>query len=115
MSVATAPPARVVAVLVTAPGREEAETLACALVEGRLAACVSLVPSITSVYRWEGEVRREEEVLLVIKTTDECVPALCDRVHELHPYDVPEVVALPVTAGSERYLAWVAGETRGGV
>jgi periplasmic divalent cation tolerance protein len=66
---------------------------------------------VRSVYRWEGKVVEDEEALLVLKTTSARFPALRDRVLALHPYEVPEVVALPVEAGSERYLAWVAAET----
>jgi periplasmic divalent cation tolerance protein len=98
-------------VLVTAPTAERAAEMARTLVEERLAACGNVVPGIRSIYRWEGEVQDDEEVLLVLKTTRERFEALRERVLALHPYEVPEVLALPVEAGSEKYLAWLAGET----
>jgi len=101
-------------VLVTAPGREEAERLAQRLVEDRLAACVNCAGPVTSVYRWEGKTCREQEFLLVIKTTAERLDALFDRVAALHSYEVPEIIALPVTAGWPPYLEWVRSETRQG-
>jgi periplasmic divalent cation tolerance protein len=99
-------------VLVTSPSADEAARIARALVEERLAACGNVLPGLRSIYRWEGKVEDEAEVLLLLKTTRERLPALRDRVLALHPYQVPEVLALPVEAGSERYLAWLAGETR---
>lgn len=103
----------VLVVLVTAPTAEVAAGLARALVEARLAACGTVVPGLRSIYRWEGRVHDEPEALLVLKTTRDRFEALRDEVLRLHPYDVPEVLALPVEAGAARYLAWVAGETRG--
>ena len=105
----SAPPEFLV-VLVTAPTPERAAELARALVEERLAACGNVVPGVRSIYRWEGKVEDEAEALLVLKTTRARFEALRDRVLALHPYQVPEVLALRVEAGSERYLAWVAGE-----
>src|SRR5512138_3591241 len=97
-------------VLVTAPSPEKAAELARAVVEERLAACGNVVPGLRSIYRWEGKVQEDEEALLVLKTTRARFDALRDRVHALHPYDVPEVLALPVEAGSAAYLAWLAGQ-----
>jgi periplasmic divalent cation tolerance protein len=99
-------------VLVTAPTPERAAEIARALVEERLAACGNVVPAIRSIYRWEGEVHDDAETLLVLKTTRARFEALRDRVLALHPYEVPEVIALPVETGSAGYLAWIAGETR---
>ena len=99
-------------VLVTAPSAEQAAALARALVEARLAACGNVVPGLRSIYRWEGRVQDEPEALLVLKTTRDRLEALRERVLALHPYDVPEVLALPVEAGSAAYLAWLAAETR---
>jgi len=101
----------VLVVLVTAPGPEEAARLARALVEERLAACGNVLPGLRSIYRWEGEVREEGEALLLLKTTRARFAALRDRILALHPYEVPEVLALPVEAGAERYLGWVGAET----
>lgn len=101
-------------VLMTAPDPEVAERLATELVEARLAACANLVPGVTSIYRWEGAMERAAEVLMVLKTTEERLPALVARAAELHPYDVPEVLALPVHEGYGPYLRWVAEETSSG-
>jgi periplasmic divalent cation tolerance protein len=98
-------------VLVTAPTAERAAELARALVEERLAACGNVVPGIRSIYRWEGKVQDEAEALLVLKTTRARFDALRARVLALHPYEVPEVIALAVDAGSAPYLAWIAAET----
>ena len=99
-------------VLVTTPSPERAAEIARAVVEERLAACGSVVPGLRSIYRWEGKVQDDAEALLVLKTTRARFEALRDRVLALHPYDVPEVIALPVEAGSAPYLAWIAAETR---
>jgi periplasmic divalent cation tolerance protein len=98
-------------VLVTAPGAAEAAALARALVEERLAACGNVVPGLRSIYRWEGKVQEDTEALLVLKTTRARFEALRERILALHPYQVPEVLALPVEAGSAPYLAWIAGAT----
>jgi periplasmic divalent cation tolerance protein len=96
-----------VIVLSTVATAEDAEGLARALVERRLAACVNVVPGLTSIYRWEGEVRKDEERLLVIKSRAELFEELRAVLVELHPYDVPEVIALPVAAGHGAYLSWL--------
>ena len=98
-------------VLVTAPTPERAAEIARALVEERLAACGNVVPGLRSIYRWEGKVQDDPEALLVLKTTRARFEALRDRVLALHPYEVPEVLALPVEAGSAAYLAWIGRET----
>ena len=97
----------VLVVLVTAPDTEVARRIASRLVEERLAACGNVVPGVTSLFRWEGAVRDEPEVLLVLKTSAGSLERLEARVRELHPYDVPEVLALPAVGGSEAYLDWV--------
>jgi len=99
-------------VLMTAPDRATAESLAESVVGERLAACASLVPGLTSLFWWEGRVQRAEEVLLLLKTEADRVPALIARAAELHPYDVPEVLALQVDAGFGPYLDWVRAETQ---
>jgi len=98
-------------VFVTTPTAERAAELARALVEERLAACGNVVPGLRSIYRWEGKVHDEGEALLVLKTTRARFEALRERVLALHPYQVPEVIALPIEAGSAPYLAWIAAET----
>jgi periplasmic divalent cation tolerance protein len=100
----------VLVVLVTTPSAEVAAGLAHALVEARLAACGNVVPGLRSIYRWEGKVQDDAEALLVLKTTRDRFEALRDEVLRRHPYAVPEVVALPVEAGSAAYLDWVRGQ-----
>lgn len=97
----------VVVVLVTGPDAETLETLAGRVVGEGLAACVNLIPRVRSVYRWDGEVHHDDETLAVLKTTRPAIRALHDRIHELHPYDVPEFLVLPVEGGSDAYLGWV--------
>lgn len=102
---------RVVVVFVTCPDRRTAERIGRTLVEERLAACANILPGLTSIYRWEGKVCRDPEALVLLKTRRSRFPALARRVRELHPYSVPEVVALPIALGSPDYLAWVAAST----
>ncbi len=97
-------------VLSTAP-MEAAETLASSLITERLAACVNVLPGITSVYRWKGEVQRDSEALLIIKTARDRVAALRTRLAELHPYDVPEIVAFDVVDSHAPYHQWVVSES----
>ena len=94
--------------LVTAPDAGTAETLVHTLVEEGVVACGNIVPGVVSIYRWQGQVERAGEVLVVLKTTAAAVPRLLEQVPALHPYEVPEVLVLPVAAGHEPYLAWVA-------
>ncbi len=94
-------------VLCSIGSADDAEHLARALVERRLAACVNVVPGVVSLYRWKGRVERDEERLLVIKTRAERFEELRDALVALHPYELPELIALPVSAGHEPYLAWL--------
>jgi periplasmic divalent cation tolerance protein len=98
-------------VLVTVPSREEGDRMAEIVVGERLAACVNIVGPIRSVYRWEGTLARDEEHLLVIKTTQTRYAALEARILATHPYQNPEVIALPIVAGAAAYLRWVQAET----
>jgi periplasmic divalent cation tolerance protein len=100
-----------VVALSTAGSREEAERIATALVDERLAACVNLVAPLTSIYRWKGAVEHAEEVLLVIKTRRAVVSRLTARLAALHSYDVPELIVLPIVAGATPYLDWLRAET----
>ena len=102
---------RVVAVFVTCPNRRVAETIGRTLVEERLAACGNIIPGLTSIYRWQGKICRDSEVLAILKTRRSCFPKLARRIRELHPYSVPAIVALPVALSSPSYLAWVAEST----
>ncbi|HTX24637.1 MAG TPA: divalent-cation tolerance protein CutA [Steroidobacteraceae bacterium] len=99
-------------VLCTCPDEPTAERIARELVSGRWAACVNRWGGVKSTYRWDGALREESEVLLIIKTLKDRYEALEMRLKALHPYEVPEIIALPILAGSERYLAWMAQETR---
>jgi len=91
---------------------EKARQTGTALVEAQLAACVNLLPGIESIYRWQGAVERAGEVLAVFKTTQEVWPAFEQRLRELHPYEVPEIVALKPEQVAESYARWVMAETR---
>ena len=95
-------------VLTTTGSREEAERIAQALVEGELAACVNVVGPVTSIYRWQGKVDHADEFLLVIKTTAAATKRVEAKIRELHSYELPECVVLPIEAGSEKYLDWIA-------
>lgn len=101
-------------ILVTVPSHEEGERMAEALVGERLAACVHLIGPIRSVYRWQGKLCRDDEHLLFIKTTRDRYASLEARVLDLHPYEVPEVISLPVEDGAESYLSWLRDQTRSG-
>jgi periplasmic divalent cation tolerance protein len=101
-----------IVVLVTVPSAQVAEQIAVRLVERKLAACVSILPAVQSVYRWEGKVHQETELLLLVKTRlalfeDHLLPAIT----EIHPYKVPEIIALPIQAGLPNYLEWINQET----
>jgi len=94
-------------VLVTVSSENEGKTIARALVEERLAACVNIIPGLTSIYRWEEKICEDRELLLLIKTQGQKVEALRERIGHLHGYAVPEVLALPIAEGSARYLEWL--------
>ncbi|MBI5143353.1 MAG: divalent-cation tolerance protein CutA [Nitrospirae bacterium] len=98
-------------VLATAPSAEQAEKIARAVVESRLAACVNIVPGIRSIYRWKGEVCDDTEILLIIKTQAALFEQLSSVIGENHPYETPEIISLPISAGWKPYLAWLDAET----
>ena len=100
-----------IVVLVTAPSEDEAAKIARVLVEERLAACANILSGVRSIYRWEGKVEDAPEVLMVIKTREELFDTLDKRVRELHPYSVPEVIAVSIVNGSQAYLKWLHEET----
>jgi len=102
---------RVVVVLVTAPSADEAARIGRILVEERLAACVNVVGPIRSIYRWQAKIEDEQEHLMLVKARHVDVDAVAARVRAVHPYDVPEVIALDVTGGSTPYLAWLLEST----
>ncbi|MBN1595542.1 divalent-cation tolerance protein CutA [candidate division FCPU426 bacterium] len=99
---------------ITVPNAESGETLAQALVEEKMAACVNRIPGLVSTYRWQGKIEKDQEELLVIKTRRELVDTIIMRVKSLHPYQVPEIIALPIIAGLKEYLLWVQQETKTG-
>jgi periplasmic divalent cation tolerance protein len=99
-------------VLCTVPSEDVGASLARTLVEERLVACVNIVPGLRSIYRFQGVVEDERELLLVLKTSAARYPELEHRIRELHPYEVCEVIALDVAAGSQPYLDWLSAETR---
>ncbi len=96
-----------VVVYITAP-REEANRIARVLVEEKLAACANIVDRVSSIYWWEGRVEEDEEALIILKTELGLVSRLVRRVKEIHPYSVPEVIALPIIAGNPDYLVWIS-------
>jgi periplasmic divalent cation tolerance protein len=97
--------------LTTLPADADAAEFARVLVSERLAACVNLLSAMESVYRWEGKVEFEAERQLVIKTSRDRINDLWDRVRELHPYEVPEFVVIPIVDGNEAYLRWIGDST----
>ncbi|MHA1109128.1 MAG: divalent-cation tolerance protein CutA [Alphaproteobacteria bacterium] len=99
-------------VYMTAATKEEARRIGSALVEERLAACANVIDGMTAIYRWEGEIQNDDEAVLIAKTRTELVDALTERVKALHSYDIPCVVALPITGGNADFLDWVGSETK---
>lgn len=94
-------------VLCTCPDQDSAQMIAEQLVEAKLAACVNILPGILSIYRWQGAVESAEEMILLIKTTTEDYEQVERAVSELHPYELPEVIAIPIENGLEKYLRWI--------
>ena len=97
-------------VLVTASGLEEGNKITAAILAKRLAACVNIVPKISSLFWWHGKIDAADEVLLIIKTRSSRIKDIIAEVKSIHSYSVPEVIALPVMAGNSDYLDWIAGE-----
>ncbi|MGH7669722.1 MAG: divalent-cation tolerance protein CutA [Gemmatimonadaceae bacterium] len=100
-----------IVVLTTVASEEEAVRLVRALLERRLVACGTLVPGTRSLYRWQGKIADEREVMVILKTRSARLESLLAAFGELHPYKVPELLALPVSAGLTKYLDWISGET----
>ena len=98
-------------VFITAPNEKEAASISRTIVEESLVACVNIIPSVRSIYRWQGRVEDEQEVLMVVKTKKSLFERLQERVKELHSYEVPEIIGLPLVEGSKEYLDWLGQET----
>lgn len=98
-------------VITNCPDEASANAIALAVVEARLAACVNILPRVQSIYRWQGSVESATEIPLLIKTTAANYPALEQAITKLHPYEIPEIIALPIAQGLPAYLNWVAAET----
>lgn len=99
-------------VLVTCPTPNEGESIAHSLLKKRLAACVSILPDVVSVYWWKGKIEKGSEVLLVVKTTSEVVDKTIREIRSRHSYENPEIIALDVSTGSRDYLKWISGEVK---
>ncbi len=99
-----------IVVITTCNSQEQGAQLARHLIEHRLAACVNILPGARSFYRWKGEIEQAEEVVLIIKSRQDVLEKLRDAIAHLHSYEIPEVIALPVVAGSDAYLNWLDGE-----
>ncbi len=97
-------------ILSTVDNQTKAEEIATSLVSERLASCVNILPQILSIYRWKGQIEKEPETLLIIKTRGDRVDEVISRVAEIHPYEVPEVISLPIEKGHQPYLDWILAE-----
>ena len=96
-----------IVIFITASAKKEADGIAALLISKKLAACVNIVDKIESVYWWKGKVERAKEILLIVKTKVSKMPAIIKAVKSIHSYKVPEIIALPITAGENRYLRWI--------
>ena len=108
-------PLDTVLLITTMPDAERSEALARSLVAGGHVACVNCLPQGTSIYRWQGKIETAREVVMVIKTVRESSAHVASQVHDEHPYELPELLVVPVTGGSVKYLEWIASESRGTV
>lgn len=102
----------VILILCTVPDQATAEKIGCQLIENHLAACVNVIPDIHSIYEWKGKLTRDEELLLLIKSSNERLKEIIDFIRQAHPYEMPEVIAFTVTNGSLDYLKWVVQTTK---
>lgn len=100
-----------IVIFITAPNEEEAAKIARSIVEARLAACANIIRNIRSIYSWQGNIEDEAEVLMIVKTRRSLFNSLTARVREIHSYDVPEIIALPIVRGSDDYLKWLKEST----
>jgi periplasmic divalent cation tolerance protein len=100
----------IIIVFVTVPGLREGSRISKAILTSRLAACVNVIPGVQSIYKWKGKIVQEKEAMLVLKTTRLRYRKLEQKIKELHPYEVPEVIAIPLICGSSQYVEWVTRE-----
>lgn len=103
--------AQILVILITTPSRREAVRIGQAVVKKKLAACANVLSPVTSIFRWKGRIEKSREALLILKTTGPRYAALAKTIGSMHPYEVPEIIALKVTKGLPRYIAWVHRET----
>lgn len=101
---------KIIIVFVTVPGLREGTRISRAILTSRLAACVNVIPAIQSIYKWDGKIVQEKEAMLVLKTTRPQYQKLERKIKELHPYEVPEIIAIPLICGSSQYVEWVTRE-----
>jgi periplasmic divalent cation tolerance protein len=101
-----------IVIFITCSSLKEAEKIGSSLVEKKLIACVNVVPEIKSIFHWKGKITKEKEVLLIAKSRRELFESIQNEVKKLHSYEVPEIIALPIEAGSEDYLEWIKKETQ---
>jgi periplasmic divalent cation tolerance protein len=94
-------------VLSTCPSQETAESIAMSLVEKKLAACVNIIPGLASIYEWQGNIEKSQEFLLIIKTRNAVYPAVESAILDRHPYELPEIISIPLNNGSANYLSWI--------
>jgi len=94
-------------VLVTAKNSREASRIAAKLVEGKLIACANVIKGVHSIFRWQGKIDKANETLLILKSKKSCLPKIVKMIKKYHSYDVPEIIALPITGGSRNYLNWI--------
>ena len=94
-------------VYITVPSQEVGQQIATVLVESSLAACVNIIPGVSSIYHWQGGIEQDDELLLIAKTRAILLDQFVSEVKKIHPYEVPEVIAMPIVAGSSEYLAWI--------
>lgn len=102
-----------VLILITVPSMDVGKQIAHQLIINRLAACANILPGITSIYTWQGRVNEDQELLLLVKTREVLIDSVIGAVKDVHPYDLPEIIALPITGGDKAYLEWIAGSTIG--
>ncbi len=100
-----------ITILVTTPDNTTAERIAYQLLEKKLAACINIVPNLTSIYKWMGKIETSQETLMIIKTKTELFEEIKKEIRRIHPYQVPEIISIPIQDGNKEYLKWIEEET----